>query len=26
LVKELGETTLEGATLFNQPKWMWPAR
>ena len=26
LVKELGETTLEGATLFNQPKWAWPAR
>jgi predicted ATPase len=26
LVKELGETTLEGATLFNQPKWVWPAR
>src|ERR1700739_4252289 len=25
LVKELGETTLEGATLFNQPKWAWPA-
>ena len=26
LVKELGETTLEGATLFNKPKWAWPAR
>jgi len=26
LVKELGETTLEGATLFNKPKWVWPAR
>ena len=26
LLKELGETTLEGATLFNKPKWMWPAR
>ncbi len=26
LVKELGETTIEGATLFNRPKWVWPAR
>ena len=26
LVKELGETTLEGATLSNKPKWVWPAR
>jgi predicted ATPase len=26
LVKDLGETTLEGATLFNQPKWAWPSR
>lgn len=26
LVKEFGETTLEGATLFNKPKWLWPAR
>ena len=26
LVKELGETMLEGATLFNKPKWVWPAR
>jgi predicted ATPase len=26
LVKELGERTLEGATLFNKPKWVWPAR
>jgi predicted ATPase len=26
LVKEFGETTLEGATLFNKPKWVWPAR
>ena len=26
LVKELGETRLEGATLFNQPKWVWAAR
>ena len=26
LVKELGETTLEGATLFNKPNWVWPAR
>ena len=25
-VKELGETMLEGATLFNKPKWVWPAR
>ena len=26
LLKEFGETTLEGATLFNRPKWVWPAR
>jgi predicted ATPase len=26
LVKEFGETTLEGATLFSKPKWAWPAR
>ncbi|SEG21018.1 Predicted ATPase [Bryocella elongata] len=26
LVKSFGETTLEGATLFNRPQWKWPAR
>jgi predicted ATPase len=26
LVKSFGETTLEGSTLFNRPKWSWPAR
>jgi predicted ATPase len=26
LLKAFGETTLEGATLFNTPKWSWPAR
>jgi predicted ATPase len=26
LLKEFGETKLEGATLFNTPKWNWPAR
>jgi predicted ATPase len=26
LQKEFGETTLEGATLFNKPKWNWPTR
>jgi predicted ATPase len=26
LQKEFGETSLEGATLFNKPKWNWPAR
>lgn len=26
LTKSFGETTLEGATLFNSPKWSWPAR
>jgi predicted ATPase len=26
LVKDFGETKLEGATLFNQPKWAWPSR
>jgi predicted ATPase len=26
LQKEFGETTLEGSTLFNTPKWAWPAR
>jgi predicted ATPase len=26
LLKSFGETTLEGATLFNTPKWSWPAR
>jgi predicted ATPase len=26
LVKDFGETKLDGATLFNKPKWNWPAR
>lgn len=26
LQKAFGETTLEGATLFNTPKWTWPTR
>jgi predicted ATPase len=26
LQKDFGETTLEGATLFSTPKWVWPAR
>ena len=26
LVKDFGETKLEGQTLFNMPKWNWPAR
>ena len=26
LEKQLGETLLGGATLFNKPKWNWPAR
>ena len=26
LVKEFGETTLDGSTLLNAPKWVWPAR
>ncbi len=26
LVKDFGETTVEGTTLFNKPKWDWPAR
>jgi predicted ATPase len=26
LVKELGETRVEEETVFNRPKWMWPAR
>lgn len=26
LHKDFGETTLEGATLFNTPKWLWPSR
>jgi predicted ATPase len=26
LEKSFGETTLAGATLFNRPKWEWPAR
>ena len=26
LVKDFGETKLEGQTLFNRPKWDWPAR
>lgn len=26
LQKDFGETTLEGATLFNTPKWVWPSR
>jgi len=26
LLKEFGETKLEASTLFNTPKWNWPAR
>jgi predicted ATPase len=26
LEKSFGETTLSGATLFNKPRWEWPAR
>jgi predicted ATPase len=26
LQKNFGETTLEGMTLFNKPKWDWPSR
>lgn len=26
LLKSFGETTLEGSTLLNKPKWGWPAR
>lgn len=26
LFKDFGETTLQGATLFNTPKWQWPPR
>jgi predicted ATPase len=26
LLKEFGETKLEGSTLLNTPKWNWPAR
>jgi len=26
LVKDFGETKLEGATPFNKTKWNWPAR
>jgi len=26
LQKEFGETTLEGATMFNKPNWNWPTR
>jgi predicted ATPase len=26
LRKDFGETTLDGATLFNTPKWVWPNR
>jgi len=26
LVKEFGETSLEGATLLTKPKWNWPTR
>jgi predicted ATPase len=26
LLKDFGETKLEGATPFNAPKWNWPAR
>lgn len=26
LLKEFGETTLDGLTLLNAPKWVWPAR
>lgn len=26
LLKDFGETTIEGTTLFNKSKWDWPAR
>jgi predicted ATPase len=26
LMKDFGETTIQGATLFNRPKWDWPSR
>jgi hypothetical protein len=26
LLKDFGETKLEGSTLFNTPKWNWPTR
>jgi predicted ATPase len=26
LIKDFGETSLDGATLFNKPKWDWPRR
>jgi predicted ATPase len=26
LLKDFGETTLEGMTIFTQPKWAWPSR
>jgi predicted ATPase len=26
LRKDFGETTIEGTTLFNKPKWDWPGR
>jgi predicted ATPase len=26
LLKEFGETTVEGSNLFNAPKWTWPSR
>jgi predicted ATPase len=26
LLKSFGETTLEGSSSFNKPKWSWPAR
>jgi predicted ATPase len=26
LLKDFGETKLEGSTLFNTSKWIWPAR
>jgi predicted ATPase len=26
LLKEFGETTIDGTTDFNKPKWSWPAR
>ena len=26
LLKEFGETTIQGTTALNKPKWSWPAR
>ena len=26
LAKSFGETTLEGRTIFDKPKWEWPPR